>query len=203
MVALLPYMYSQEWWDRLIRQYPACLATLIAGDCTNMVVKDANGCLTAPEQVIITEVGVYPDLTPANIISSAQFINPSSKNQVIFIRNIGTGATSAPIVFRITKFSSGGMTNTQNLAPSVTILGDIYTLNNNDFDMVSDGLFWKFTSKPTVVIAPGGVLKIGMILSRSGGGKGTQNSSVNIESGTGGGDTSNSNNSLTFIITKL
>lgn len=95
------------------------------------------------------------------------------------------------------------MTNTQNLAPSVTILGDNYTLNNNDFDMVSDGLFWKFTSKPAVVIAPGGVLKIGMILSRSGGGKGTQNVSVNIESGTGGGDTSNSNNGLTFIITKL
>ena len=194
------YMYSKDGGTTF--QVSNLFSNLIAG-VYNMVVKDANGCLTVSEQVIITEVGVYPDLTPANIISSAQFINPSSKNQVIFIRNIGTGATSAPIVFRITKFSSGGMTNTQNLAPSVTILGDIYMLNNNDFDMVSDGLFWKFTSKPTVVIAPGGVLKIGMILSRSGGGKGTQNSSVNIESGTGGGDTSNSNNSLTFIITKL
>jgi len=194
------YMYSKDGGTTF--QVSNLFSNLIAG-VYNMVVKDANGCLTVSEQVIITEVGVYPDLTPANIISSAQFINPSSKNQVIFIRNIGTGATSAPIVFRITKFSSGGMTNTQNLAPSVTILGDIYTLNNNDFDMVSDGLFWKFTSKPTVVIAPGGVLKIGMILSRSGGGKGTQNSSVNIESGTGGGDTSNSNNGLTFIITKL
>ncbi|MBK6450470.1 MAG: right-handed parallel beta-helix repeat-containing protein [Saprospiraceae bacterium] len=196
----LPYMYSKNGGSTY--QTDSLFTNLIAGTY-QMVVKDANGCMTAPEQVIITEVGVYPDLTPANIISSAQFINPSSKNQVIFIRNIGTGATSAPIVFRTTKFSSGGMTNTQNLAPSVTILGDNYTLNNNDFDMVSDGLFWKFTSKPAVVIAPGGVLKIGMILSRSGGGKGTQNVSVNIESGTGGGDTSNSNNGLTFIITKL
>ena len=132
-------MYSKNGGSTY--QTDSLFTNLIAGTY-QMVVKDANGCMTAPEQVIITEVGVYPDLTPANIISSAQFINPSSKNQVIFIRNIGTGATSAPIVFRTTKFSSGGMTNTQNLAPSVTILGDNYTLNNNDFDMVSDGLFW-------------------------------------------------------------
>jgi len=196
----LAYMYSKNGGTSF--QSLSYFDSLIAGTYS-MVVKDANGCLTAPQQVVITEDGIYPDLTPATVFSSTQFNVGNSANQVIIIKNIGSGPTTAPIVFRTTNFLGGGMSVAQNLNPSVTIFGSTYTLNNADFDMVVEGSLLKFTSKSGVVIPSGQNLKIGMIISRTGGGSGSLSTSVNIVSGTGGGELNPINNNISNLLTKL
>jgi hypothetical protein len=68
----------------------------------------------------------------------------------------------------------------------VTIGGDTYVFDHNDFTWTFSGGFIVFTSKVGVSIGASQTKKIGLRITRTGGGKGTITASANIVNGSGG-----------------
>ncbi|MCO6460945.1 MAG: SprB repeat-containing protein [Saprospiraceae bacterium] len=188
-----PYEYSID--GGMTWQVSNYFSGLMAG--TYMaVVKDAHGCQTVPEAVIVTEPGVYPDLTPQHFASISNLSVGNTSTIVVRIRNVGTGSTTGLFTFSLSKFiSASGLSLTVLNQPSVTILGTPYSLDYDDFNIVDMGLFYVFTSKPGVVIPDGGYLQIGLELTRTGGNFGSVNLTTSIYNNSGG-ETNNLNNSL-------
>lgn len=147
-----------------------------------------------------------PDLTPAQFFSNSQLAVGAIVNYVVAISNVGSAATSNVIEFSITNYTAvTGLTMTLNPASSVTIDGDVFTLDNNDFTVTTGSSRFLFESKvsPNVSIPSGGVKFIGFILTRTGGSAGTVNNTVTIVNGTGGGETPYPNNTIANTIRKL
>jgi len=198
---ITPYQYSNDggatWHGSNF------FGGLVAGTYS-MIVKDVNGCETAPQDVVITEDGVYPDLRAFRVISSSQYYMGDTSDEMIQIRNVGTGQTVAPIEFLVTKFvPAAGVDISQNMDVSVTILGDTYPLSNSSFTVVDLGYAYKFTSNSGIYIPVGGFLNVGLKYERVGGTKGQMSSSVNITNGTGGGEINYQNNISIIKMIKL
>lgn len=146
-----------------------------------------------------------PDLTSSQFFTTTQIAPGNIIDEVIAVRNVGSGPTSAPIVFSITNYSAlTGLTVTSNGAASVTIGIDTYTLDNANW--VFDPALGTFTSNAGVVIAPGGSRNIGIRITRgtnpNQGANGSVTQTTSITSGTGGGETPNTNNSISNSILK-
>ena len=147
-----------------------------------------------------------PDLTSSQFFSQLQIAPGQVIDEVIAIRNVGTGATSAPIVFGITNYTAlTGLTVTSNPAASVTIGIDNYTLDNANWTFNS--ITGQFTSNVGVVIPAGGTRNIGIRITRgtnpNQGANGTVTQTTSIVNGTGGGETPTSNNSISNSILKI
>jgi len=196
----LPYEYSI---DGGANWQPSNMFLGLQAGSYSVVVRDAHGCETPSDIVVITEPGVYPDLTPTHVFSTQNIAVGNTIQQVVRIKNIGTGTTTGTIIFRVTNFLSfSGLNVVVNTDPSVTILANTYVFDLNDFTYVTAGGFITFTSKSGVTIDPGQTKYIGLTITRTGGSFGTASTSTNISNGTGG-DVDNSNNNLSSSISKL
>lgn len=145
-----------------------------------------------------------PDLTSSQLFTTTQVVAGGVIDEVIVIRNVGSGPTTAPIVFNITNYTPlSGLTVTSNGSPSVTIGPDTYTLDNANWTY-SNG---QFTSNAGVVIPAGGSRNLGIRITRGTGGSaganGTVTQTTTIVSGTGGGETPITNNSISNTLLKL
>ena len=141
----------------------------------------------------------FPDLTCSLFFSDTTITQGGTIQKVIQIRNIGKGATTAPIVFSLTTFSvSTGLSLSPNNSPMVTIGSNTYTLSNADWDFSAN--VGAFTSKPGVVIPAGGFKNVGVTISRgvppNHGANGFLSNTVVIFPGTGGGETPTTNNTV-------
>ncbi|WP_287405037.1 hypothetical protein [Candidatus Brachybacter algidus] len=163
------------------------LFMLLQAGSYSMVVRDHNGCETVSDIVVITEPGVYPDLTPALVFSSTNIVVSGTIDEVVRIRNIGTAATTGTITFRVTNYTpASGLVIAIHPDADVTIGGDTYVFDHNDFTWTFSGGFIVFTSKVGVSIGASQTKKIGLRITRTGGGKGTITASANIVNGSGG-----------------
>lgn len=145
-----------------------------------------------------------PDLTPAQFLTNTQLAVGQSVDYVAAVSNVGTGPTVGTIEFRVTIFSpASGLTIALNPAASVTIDGDVFPLNNADFDIVATSTRFTFTSKAGVTIPSLGVKYIGFKITRTGGTPGSTNNTVTITNNTGGGETPVENNTIANPIVKL
>jgi len=178
------------------------LFMLLQAGSYSMVVRDHNGCETVSDIVVITEPGVYPDLTPALVFSSTNIIVSGTIDEVVRIRNIGTAATTGTITFRVTNYTpASGLVIAIHPDADVTIGGDTYVFDHNDFTWTFSGGFIVFTSKVGVSIGANQTKKIGLRITRTGGGKGTITASANIVNGSGG-DNNPPNNLLSNTLIK-
>ncbi len=149
-------------------------------------------------------VNAVPDLTPAQFFSNTQLNAGETVDYVVAISNVGTTATTAAFIFRVTNFiATSGLTLTLNPAASVTIDGDVFPLSNADFDVAATATRFSFTSKTGVVLPMLGVKYIGFKISRTGGTVGSLNNTVTIDNGTGGGETPINNNTIANLISKF
>jgi len=147
-----------------------------------------------------------PDLTfDIQAFNTLSIAAGGSIQQVLGIKNQGSGPTTAPSVFTVSNYSAGsGLTAVSNNSASVTIGFTNYTLTNaTDWVVTQPGgvgtpLF--FTS--ALPIAPGQTKYVGVTINRVAGANGTVTSTGTITSGTGGGETPTNNNSITNTITK-
>lgn len=145
-----------------------------------------------------------PDLTSSQFLSTTQIAAGSTIDEVIVVRNVGTVATSGPIVFGITNYSAlTGLTVTPiSSGTNVTIGIDTYTIAAGwTFDPVAG----TFTSAN--IIPPGGNNNIGVRFTRGTGAgvgaNGRVTQTTTIISGTGGGETPATNNSISNSILKF
>jgi len=179
------------------------LFMLLQAGSYSMVVRDHNGCETVSDIVVITEPGVYPDLTPALVFSSTNIVVSGTIDEVVRIRNIGTAATTGTITFRVTNYApASGLVIAIHPDADVTIGGDTYVFDHNDFTWTFSGGFIVFTSKAGVSIPANQTKKIGLRITRTGGGKGTVTTSVNIVNGSGG-ENNPPNNLLSNTLIKI
>jgi hypothetical protein len=149
------------------------------------------------------KVMLLPDLTPAQFFTDAQLSVSETTDYVVAISNVGSFETTAPFEFRVTNFGSAtGLTITLNPESSVEIDGDVFNLSNSDFDVVTSSTRFTFTSKAGVSLPINGVKFIGFKITRRGGSNGTNNNTVTITNGTGGGETPVDNNSISNLINK-
>ncbi len=147
-----------------------------------------------------------PDLTPKLYMSSNQVAAGGTIQEVIQIKNQGRTATTNPISFSISTYTTGSaLSVASNNSASVTIGSTTYPLSNAadwDFNTVTGN----FTSKSGVIIPAGGIKNVGVIISRGAppnhGANGSASHTVVISPGTGGGETPTSNNSVDTIVIK-
>jgi len=162
------------------------------------------GTVTAPNTATISVVIPAPDMTNSQFFSTTQLGAGGTIQEVIGIRNVGTAATTAPIVFTVTNYSAlTGLTATSNNNPSVTIGFTTYTLTNvTDWNVTSSASALTFTSKPGIVINPGVPKFVGVTISRAAGANGSVTHSSTVTAGTGGGDGQINNNSISNTLLK-
>ena len=167
----------------------------------------ASGCATSiNSNVINTSTSACPpiaapDLTSSQFFNTLQVPNNNTIDVVITIRNVGTAATTAPIVFSITNYNMfSGLTLSSNPSQNVTIGIDNFSLDNSNW--IFDPSQGNFTSNPGVSIAPGGSRNIGIRISRSGGANGNVTQTTTITQNTGGGEINILNNSISNSILK-
>jgi hypothetical protein len=167
-----------------------------SGNCTGTIGTPSSA------QVIITAGAPLPgpDLTSSQLFTTTQLQNGQSLEEVIALRNVGSGPTSGQIVFHITTYTPlTGLTVVPLTQPTVTIGADNYVLDNPLWTW--DPANSRFTSN--IVIPPGGVSYIGIRISRSGGVNGTVTQTTTIPPGTGGGEAPSTNNSISNSILKI
>jgi hypothetical protein len=169
-------------------------------------VTDASGCngtVTNPNTATITVVTGTPDLTSSQFFSTTQIGAGGTIDEVVVLRNVGTAPTSGPITINVTSYSAlTGLTMTQLPGgTNVTIGIDTYTLSNGWTFNAATG---QLTSNN--VIPAGGNNVIGLRLTRgtgaSAGANGSVTQTTTIQSGTGGGETPSTNNSISNSILK-
>ena len=164
---------------------------------------DVDGSNQSASTVI--NVAGTPDLTSSQFFTTTQIGAGGIIDEVAVIRNVGSGATTAPIVFSITSYLPlSGLTVTSNAAPSVVIGIDTYILDNSNWTF--NPALGTFTSNAGVFIPAGGSRNIGIRITRGTGGSAGANGSVTqtttITGGTGGGETPTTNNSISNTLLK-
>lgn len=146
-----------------------------------------------------------PDLTPAQFFSNTQLAIGQSIDYVVAISNVGLSSTTGPVEFRISNYANAtGLVMTPNPAASVEIDGDIFILNNSEFDFATTAIRYTLTSKtsPNITLAPSTTKFIGFKITRTGGALGSSNNTVTITNETGGGEKPTDNNTIANPITK-
>src|SRR5687767_9189272 len=109
-----------------------------------------------------------PDLSPMPVFSSTSITPGATIQEVIVINNLGSGATSSPVIFTVSNFAAAsGLTAVSNTNATVTIGTDTYMLSNADWDIVFAANEITFTSKPGIVIGPGYSAAVGLTINRS------------------------------------
>jgi hypothetical protein len=170
-------------------------------------VTDANGCpgtLTPPTQAIITVVNGTPDLTNSQFFTTTQIAPGGTIDEVIGIRNVGTAATSAPIVFTVTNYAAiTGLSAASIAGPAVITIGFTpFTISNQNWTITSTPSALTFTSNAGIFINPGATAFLGVRITRAAGANGTVTHSSTIVGGTGGGETPVNNNSISNTLLK-
>ena len=176
--------------------------TLASSLSATATTADADGSNQSASTFI--EVLGAPDLTSSQFFTTTQATAGSTIDEVIVIRNVGSGPTSGPIVFNVTNYSPlSGLTVTSNASPSVVIGPDTYVLDNANWTYSAG----QFTSNGSVVIPAGGSRNIGLRITRGTGGSAGANGSVTqtttIQPLTGGGEQPTTNNSISNTLLKL
>ena len=169
------------------------------------------GSITTSANIIPNTYSVYtlasvakPDLTPAQFFSSQNIGIGESIDYVVAISNVGQEATSDLIAFQVTNVTaSSGLVITPSTATSLTIDGDVFPLNNAEFNIATSSLRFSLTSKPGVVIAPSAYKFIGFKITRTAGAIGALNNTVTVTDNTGGGEAPVDNNRISNSINKL
>lgn len=133
-----------------------------------------------------------PDLSPEHSTGSTSYLPCATKEVVIRIRNFGSVATSAPIVFDVTKMDPVFTITFDSTATSYTPAFTTFSLNNEEWTVVEQATRWRFTSKPGILINPNETAFIGIKLTA--GVNGNAKLNTRVVSGTGGGETPNTNN---------
>lgn len=158
--------------------------------------------------VTLTKLKV-PDLTPSQFFSSLQISPGGSIQELIQIRNRGTGPTTAPVSFTVTNYDPAtGLTSASNNNSTVTIGIDTYSLTNvTDWNISVGNSIIIFTSKPGVVIPAGSSKYVGITITRAAvpnqGANGTVTHTITIAPGTGGGEMPFTNNITFNTIAKI
>lgn len=148
------------------------------------------------------------DLSASQFFSSLQVSAGGTLEEVILIRNVGAGATTAPVTFTVTNYDAAtGLSVSSNNNPTVTIGFDTYTLTNADWNVTVGASTLTFTSKAGVTIAPGASKLVGVTITRAAapnqGANGSVTHTVTITPGTGGGETPATNNTVFNNILKI
>lgn len=142
------------------------------------------------------------DLTPTNDIDGLNFTSSgANRDFVVNVYNISSGPTTAPVRVAISKLTAFDITYSTTSGNSNVFGG---TANqNSDWTFTESGNFIIATSKTGIVIKANGQSVIGFRISRKTGVASgtTQNITTSIASGTGGGETPNTNNTAITSIT--
>jgi len=169
-------------------------------------VTDGNGCpgtITAPASATVTVTTGSIDLTNSQFFSTTQIGAGGVIEEVIGIRNVGSMATNAPVVFSVTNYSAiTGLSAASNTNPTVTIGFTTYTLDNANWTVVSTPSALTFTSNAGILLNPGQTRFLGIRISRAAGANGTVTNSSTIVGGTGGGESPTNNNSISNTLLK-
>jgi len=143
------------------------------------------------------------DLTSSQLYTTTQVQPGGSISELIVIRNVGSGPTSAPFNINITNYSAltGLVVTPITAATNLTIGFSNYTISSGwSFNPVTGS----FTCSN--LIPAGGSSNLGLIISRGTGGGAGANGNVTqtttIPGGTGGGETPTNNNSLSNLLLK-
>jgi len=144
-----------------------------------------------------------PDLTSSQFYTTTQIQPGGSTSELMVIRNVGTGPTSAPFNFNITNYSAlTGLAVTP--IPGATNL----TIGFSNYTISSGWSFNPATGTFTCsnVIPAGGASNLGLLISRGTGGSAGANGNVTqtttIPGGTGGSETPTNNNSISNFLLK-
>ncbi|PQA56091.1 hypothetical protein [Siphonobacter curvatus] len=176
-------------------------SSLTAGSITTNTALAPN---TYTAYTLASVVNAVPDLTPAQFFSNSSLNVGDSMDYVLTVSNVGPVATSGLIEFFVSRFGSAtGLTITLSTASSLTIDGDEFILNNNEFDITTTTGRFSFASKAGVSIPSLGYKNIGFTVTRTGGEPGSTNNTATIINNTGGGETPVNNNTIANPITKL
>lgn len=150
-----------------------------------------------------TGISPPPDLTSSQFYTTTH-INPGGTiYEVITVRNVGTGATTAPLTFNITKYSAlTGLTQIPIPAGTTISIGFTnYTISSG----------WSFNAATSTfsysnLILPGGSTSFGISITRgtglAAGANGFVTQTTTIPQGTAGGETPGTNNTLSNSILK-
>jgi uncharacterized protein (DUF2249 family) len=142
-----------------------------------------------------------PDLTNSQFFSTTQIATSGTIDEVIVVRNLAANPTTGPVTFSITNYAPiTGLSATSAIAPSITIGFTPFTLDNANWTY--DPLQGTFTSNAGLVIPPGGTRNIGIRITRAAGANGSVTHTATVATGTGGGETQISNNSISNTILK-
>jgi hypothetical protein len=163
------------------------------------------GAIIPPNTAVVTVVNGTPDLTASQLFTTTQVAAGGTIDELVIIRNVGTTATSAPIVFTVSTYSAlTGLTVSSNGNVSVTIGFTTYTLNNANWSFNAGT--GTFTSIGAYSIPAGGTSNVGVRIVRgtnpNQGANGTVNQTVTITNGTGGGETPTNNNTINNSLLK-
>lgn len=151
-------------------------------------------CAAATLHILVKPVLQVPDLTPSIFNDGTTLIQNTTRDNVIRIFNIGTGATSGTIIFTVPKMMPAYEITINATETFMDVFGGL-PVANNDWTIVEEASRYVFTSKPGVVIAGGGGSKdVGVKVKAIGIKSSTANLSVRIVFGTGGGETPFNNN---------
>lgn len=158
-------------------------------------------CASATLHVLIQPIFGLPDLTPTIFNDSTGLVKGDTRDNAIRIRNIGSGPTTAPIIFTIPKMLPSFEIT---IAPNATLMNVAggTAVTNGDWTIVEQTNRYVFTSKPGLVLQVGGANFVGVKVKAVGMVTSTGNLSVQIILGTGGGETpfNNNNHNNTYII---
>ncbi len=158
-------------------------------------------CSNATLHILIRPTFGLPDLTPKIFNDGANIAVNVTRDNVIRVTNIGSGPTTAAFIFTIPKMLPAFQITIDPNATTMDVGGGM-TVNNSDFTIVEQSFRYVFTSKPGVVLQPGGAKMIGAKVKAVGLTSSTGNLSIQIILNTGGGETpfNNNNDNSTYTI---
>jgi hypothetical protein len=169
-------------------------------------VTDGIGCpgvIPNPTTATITVVPGAPDLTSSQFFSTTQIAPGGVIDEVIVVRNVGSAPTSGPITISFTNYSAlTGLTVSQIAGGTSVMIGiDTYVISGG---WTLNGAMGTLTSNN--VIPPGGNNTIGLRITRgvapNQGANGSVTQTTTVQSGTGGGETPSTNNTISNSILK-
>jgi hypothetical protein len=151
--------------------------------------------------MVTVTVNIAPDLSPTipGPISSSFLATDPNRDGYVQFTNGGTGPTTGPVSFRISKLANFNITIPPGMMTSGT---GIFQVNvNNTAWTITEGLFFFTITAPAPNIPVGGNVKIGFILDPVGPAGSTGNLTATIIDGIGGDNNNNNNASVkTFVI---
>lgn len=152
-----------------------------------------SGCKSATLHILVRAV---PDLTPSILIDASSISNGESTEVVIRIENLGGAITTGPVVFAIPKTAPQFSIAFNTSMSSANVLGGIPVSNGNTaISVVDQTTRYLFTIGVASPINSGATFDIGLVVTATGISQSTAGLSVNLASGTGGGESPSTNNS--------